>query len=131
MRKREDTTRAKDKASKLCAGKRRHPHSALRYPIDQNAGTGAVRVLREVDQHSDDYSNKMQALAKSLPNIGCQAMGGVGNDPAPKLIAEIGDVRRFIAESLIAHAGIDVASISIRAVIEQREISTRSIFRSA
>lgn len=37
-----------------------------------------------------------------------RAMGGVGNVLAPKLIAEIGDVRRFHSgKALIAHAGID------------------------
>lgn len=52
---------------------------------------------------------QMQVLAKSLPEypvVG--AMGGVGNVLAPKLIAEIGDVRRFHSgKALIAHAGID------------------------
>lgn len=38
----------------------------------------------------------------------CQGNGGVGNVLAPKLIAEIGDVRRFHnGKALIAHAGID------------------------
>lgn len=31
---------SQDKAAKIYAGKRRHPHSILRYLIDQNAGTG-------------------------------------------------------------------------------------------
>ena len=36
------------------------------------------------------------------------AMGGVGDTLTPKLIAEIGDVRRFhIGKTLVAYAGID------------------------
>ncbi len=36
------------------------------------------------------------------------AMGGVGDVLAPKLIAEIGDVRKFHSgKTLVAHAGID------------------------
>ncbi len=52
---------------------------------------------------------QMQALAKSLPEYPVvRAMGSVGNVLAPKLIAEIGDVRRFHSEkALLAHAGID------------------------
>ena len=56
----------------------------------------AVRVLREIDNTLMTILTKMQALAKSLPECPVvRAMGGVGNVLAPKLIAEIGDVRRF------------------------------------
>jgi len=51
----------------------------------------------------------MQELAKSLPEYQIvRDMNGVGNVLAPRLIAEIGDVRRFhSAKALIAYAGID------------------------
>jgi Transposase IS116/IS110/IS902 family. len=51
----------------------------------------------------------MKELAKSLPEYSTvRAMGGVGDTLAPKLIAEIGDVRRMhSAKALIAFAGID------------------------
>ena len=69
----------------------------------------AVRVLREVDNTLMTILTQMQLLAKSLPEYPVvRAMGGVGNVLAPKLIAEIGDVRRFHSgKALIAHAGID------------------------
>lgn len=53
---------------------------------------------------------RMQELAKTLPEYEVvRNMGGGGVTLAPKLIAEIGDVRRFHSKSaLIAHAGIDV-----------------------
>ena len=51
----------------------------------------------------------MQKLATSLPEYGTiRAMPGVGDVLAPRLIAEIGDVRRFHSGSaLVAYAGID------------------------
>lgn len=69
----------------------------------------AVRVLREIDNTLMTILIQMQALAKSLPEYPVvRAMGDVGNVLAPKLIAEIGDVRRFHSgKALIAHAGID------------------------
>ena len=69
----------------------------------------AVRVLREVNNTLMMILTQMQELAKSLPEYPVvRAMGGVGNVLAPKLIAEIGDVKRFHnGKALIAHAGID------------------------
>ena len=51
----------------------------------------------------------MESLAKSLPEYSVvRAMGGVGEILAAKLIAEIGDVRRFHhGKSLISYVGID------------------------
>ena len=51
----------------------------------------------------------MKELAKTLPEYETvRAMGGIGDVLAPKLIAQIGDVRRFHSgKSLIAFAGID------------------------
>ena len=69
----------------------------------------AVRVLREIDNTLMKIITRMKELAKTLPEYETvRAMGGVGDVLAPKLIAEIGDVRRFHnGKALIAYAGID------------------------
>lgn len=69
----------------------------------------AVTVLRAVDNALFRILSRMQELAKSLPEYETvRAMGGVGDVLAPKLIAEIGDMRRLhSAKALIAWAGID------------------------
>ncbi len=69
----------------------------------------AVRVLREVDNTLKTILTQMKELARSLKEYSVvRAMGGVGEVLAPKLIAEIGDVRRFHSgKALIAYAGID------------------------
>jgi len=69
----------------------------------------AVRVLREVDNTLKMILTQMKELARSLKEYPLvRAMGGVGDVLAPKLIAEIGDVRRFHSgKALIAYAGID------------------------
>jgi transposase len=69
----------------------------------------AVRVLREVDNTLKMILTQMQELARRLKEYPVvRAMGGVGDVLAPKLIAEIGDVRRFHSgKALVAYAGID------------------------
>lgn len=69
----------------------------------------AVRVLHEVDKTLSKILTQMQELAKSLKEYPVvRAMEGVGGVLAPRLIAEIGDVRRFHSgKALIAYAGID------------------------
>lgn len=69
----------------------------------------AVKVLRTIDSSLYSILSRMQELAKSLPEYSAvRSMGGVGEVLAPKLIAEIGDVRKFhSAKALIAWAGID------------------------
>lgn len=69
----------------------------------------AVSVLRAVDSSLALILARMKSLAKSLPEYSTvREMGGVGDVLAPKLIAEIGDVRRLHnAKALIAWAGID------------------------
>lgn len=71
--------------------------------------TEAVRVLKEVDATLGLILSRMQEIAKTLPEYSVVIeMGGVGNTLAPKLIAEIGDVRRFRnGKALVAFAGID------------------------
>lgn len=69
----------------------------------------AISVLRAADSSLHNILTRMKELAKSLPEYSTvRAMGGVGDVLAPKLIAEIGDVRRLHnAKALIAWAGID------------------------
>lgn len=69
----------------------------------------SVRVLKEVNKTLETILTQMQELAIALPEYGVvRAMNGVGDVLAPRLIAEIGDVRRFHSGSaLIAFAGID------------------------
>lgn len=69
----------------------------------------AVAVLRAVDHSLFCIISRMQELAKALPEYSTvRSLGGVGDVLAPKLIAEIGDVRRLHnAKALIAWAGID------------------------
>lgn len=88
----------------------------------------AVQVLREVDNTLMKILTQMQLLAKTLSEYPVvRAMGGVGNVLAPKLIAEIGDVRRFYnGKALIAHAGIDAPPYqSGKFVGTERKISKR------
>ena len=69
----------------------------------------AISVLRTVDRSLYRILTRMKELAKTLPEYDTvRAMGGVGDVLAPKLIAEIGDVRKLhSAKALIAYAGID------------------------
>ena len=69
----------------------------------------AVRVLREVNRTLETILTQMQTLSRSLPEYNVvRSMNGVGDVLAPRLIAEIGDIRRFHnGSSLIAYAGID------------------------
>ena len=69
----------------------------------------AVKVLREINKTLEIILTQMQQLASSLPEYEVvRSMNGVGAVLAPRLIAEIGDIRRFHnGSSLIAYAGID------------------------
>ena len=69
----------------------------------------AIEVLRRVDETLNTILARMQEIAKTLPEYTVvRSMGGVGDVLAPKLIADIGDVRRFhSSKALIAYAGID------------------------
>lgn len=68
-----------------------------------------VSLLRSIEQATDSIITQMDELAKELPEYEIvKRMKGVGDKLAPRLIAEIGDVRRFKnSKSLIAYAGID------------------------
>lgn len=68
-----------------------------------------VNVLSSTQASTDMIIAQMLELAKGLPEYEMvRAIPGVGDTLAPRLIAEIGDVRRFKnAKGLIAFAGID------------------------
>ena len=68
-----------------------------------------ANVLKEVNASLYDILSRMNELAKMLPEYDTvMTMKGVGASIGPRLIAEIGDPRRFhSAKALIAYAGID------------------------
>jgi len=69
----------------------------------------AVKVLLQTEKSLHIILARMNELAKSLKEYKVvRAMPGVGDKLAPRLIAEIGDIRRFHnGSSLIAYAGLD------------------------
>jgi len=68
-----------------------------------------VNVLKEVNASLFAILTRMTELAKQMPEYNTvMAMKGVGPSIGPRLIAEIGDPRRFHSSAaLIAYAGID------------------------
>ena len=78
-------------------------------PVTKVVVLEAVRVLHEIEISRDTILAQMQELAKSLPEFSViREMACIGDTLAPRIIAEIGDIRRFKNKhSLIAYAGID------------------------
>ena len=78
-------------------------------PVTKAVVVEAVRVLHEIEISRDTILSQMQELAKSLPEFSViRGMPCIGDTLAPRIIAEIGDIRRFKNKhSLIAYAGID------------------------
>jgi len=68
-----------------------------------------TNVLKEVNTSLFDILTRMTEIAKQMPEYDTvMSMKGVGASIGPRLIAEIGDPRRFhSAKALIAYAGID------------------------
>jgi transposase len=75
----------------------------------QLAVTTCVNSLRTLEKATEDIIAQMDELAKELPEYNVVGeMGGVGRKLRPRIIAEIGDERKYKkAGSLIAIAGID------------------------
>ena len=69
----------------------------------------AARAVSNIETTLATILSQMTELAKSLPEFSTvRAMSGIGDVLAPRIIAEIGDVRRFHnASALVATAGID------------------------
>lgn len=78
-------------------------------PVTKVVVTEAVRVVHQIELTRNTILTQMQELAKSLPEYSVLInMRGIGDTYATRLIAEIGDIRRFKNKhSLIAYAGID------------------------
>lgn len=88
----------------------------------------AVRVLSEIDKTLHIILTQMQELARTLKEFDVvRDMPGVGDTLAPRLIAEIGDIKRFHnKKALIAYAGIDSPPFeSGQFVANKRRISKR------
>ena len=71
--------------------------------------SSAISLLKEANASLYSILNRMRELARQLPEYDTViAMCGVGETLGPRLMAEIGDPRRFHnAKALIAYAGID------------------------
>jgi hypothetical protein len=69
----------------------------------------AAKAVHNIETTLAIIISQMSELCKSLPEFSVvRTMAGVGDVLAPRIIAEIGDVRRFhSASALIAYAGID------------------------
>jgi transposase len=73
--------------------------------------TEAVGALLETNRVLQGILSQMTALASTLPEYKVlMAMPGVGKVLAPRIIAAIGDIRRYrSAKALVAFAGVDVS----------------------
>lgn len=120
---------SESKASTIYAlAKQGIPTLASNAPSTKMLVLEAVRVLREIEKTLTMILSQMQELAKSLKEYEVvREMEGVGDVLASRLIAEIGDVRRFYSgKALIAYAGIDAPPYqSGQFVGTQRRISKR------
>lgn len=69
----------------------------------------AIKMIHSTEESHNTILAQMQALCKTLPEYSVvRDMNCIGDVLAPRIIAEIGDVRRFRNKhSLIAYAGID------------------------
>ena len=69
----------------------------------------AISALNAVSKTAESFRTEIQRLAQLLPEYPIvMAMYGVGASLGPKLIAEIGDARRFAHKrALVAYAGVD------------------------
>ena len=76
----------------------------------QLAVSNCVLLLQNLEEITNNIIAKMDELARKLPEFETVSnMSGVGNKIRSRLIAEIGDIRRFKnSNCLIAYAGIDV-----------------------
>lgn len=69
----------------------------------------AIKVIHSTEKSRNTILAQMQEICKTLSEYSVvRDMNGIGDVLAPRIIAEIGDVRRFKNKhSLIAYAGID------------------------
>lgn len=118
-----------DKAAKIyCLAKSGIPTISSGNPTTKMLVQEAVRMQKEVDNTLKKLLTQIQSLAKSLPEyLVVRAMDDASEVVAAKLIAEIGDVRRFQhGKALISYAGIDSPPYQSGQFTEQnRRISKR------
>lgn len=78
-------------------------------PITSTMILESIRVIKKINKTLNVILSQMNEYAKNTAEYSIvRNMGGVGNKLAVRLIAEIGDVRRFHScKALIAYAGID------------------------
>lgn len=104
------------------------PTLASNIPSTKMLVLEAVRVLDEVNRTLYMILAQMQKLSRSLKEYNIvRDMPGVGDVLAPRLIAEIGDIKKFRnKKALIAYAGIDSPPFeSGQFVANKRRISKR------
>lgn len=88
----------------------------------------SVRILQEINKTLELILSQLQQISSTLPEYKIvREMNGVGDVLASRLIAEIGDIRRFHnGSALIAFAGIDAPPYeSGNFVGQRRRISKR------
>ena len=88
----------------------------------------AIKVIHSTEESRNTILAQMQMLCKTLPEYSVvRDMNCIGDVLAPRIIAEIGDVRRFRNKhSLIAYAGIDAPPYQSGAFnASERNISKR------
>ncbi len=78
-------------------------------PITSIMVSESVRVIKKINKTLNVILAQMNEYAKRTAEYSIvRNMGGVGNKLAVRLIAEVGDIRRFhSSKALIAYAGID------------------------
>lgn len=88
----------------------------------------AIKVIHSTEESRNTILAQMQEICKTLPEYSVvRDMNCIGDVLAPRIIAEIGDVRRFRNKhSLIAYAGIDAPPYQSGAFnASERKISKR------
>ena len=88
----------------------------------------AIKMIHSTEESRNTILAQMQDLCKTLPEYSVvREMNCIGDILAPRIIAEIGDVRRFRNKhSLIAYAGIDAPPYQSGAFnASERKISKR------
>ena len=88
----------------------------------------AVKLIHSIEESRNTILAQMQDLCNTLPEYSVvKEMDCIGDTLAPRIIAEIGDVRRFKNKhSLIAYAGIDAPPYQSGAFhASERHISKR------
>lgn len=88
----------------------------------------AIKLIHSIEESRNTILAQMQDLCNTLPEYSVvKQMDCIGDTLAPRIIAEIGDVRRFKNKhSLIAYAGIDAPPYQSGAFhASERHISKR------